>query len=83
MENEKTSENQPYQKFVAGGVSATIWSNKAEKEGKEIEYKTISIERSYKDKEDNWRKTSSMRLSDLPKVELVSRKAFEFLTLRD
>ena len=47
--------NYPEKKFRAGGVSATVWLNKGHNvKGEETEYKTISLERSYTDKEGKW-----------------------------
>ena len=65
---------QPEQKFKAGAVSATIWKN----EGEHI-YFTVSIERNYKDKNNEWKNTNSMRLNDLPKASLVIDKAYDYL----
>lgn len=70
--------NQPLKKFRAGAVSATIWTNTS-KDGNE--YMTVSFERGYKDKEGDWKTTSSLRLNDLPKAELVLHKAYEFIAL--
>jgi len=76
------AENLPEKKFRAGAISATIWSNKTEKDGKESEYKTISFDRSYKLKDSNeWKNTKSMRASDIPKAILVLGKAYEYLHL--
>lgn len=75
--------NMPEKKFVAGAISATIWKNTSEKDGKEFSYETISIERNFKDQNGEWKKTSSMRINDLPKAEMVLKKAYEFLTLRE
>ena len=75
--------NKPDKKFVAGSVSATIWKNTSEKDGKEFSYETISIERNFKDKNDEWKTTSTMRINDLPKAEMVLKKAYEYLTLRE
>lgn len=74
--------NKPLEKFRAGSVSATIWNNKTEKDGKEIEFLTISVDRYYKtkDKEGN---TNSMRINDLPRLELVCKKAFEYCLTRN
>lgn len=68
--------NQPKQKFRAGGVTATIWENEHEKNGK---YYTVNVERSYKDKEGNWATTSQMRTNDLPKLALVTAQAYEYV----
>ena len=76
--------NAPEKKFRAGAVSATIWKNKAEnKEGSEVEYKTISIERNYTDKEGKWQSTNSFRTNDLPKAKVVLDKAYEYLVLKE
>jgi len=72
--------NLPEKKFRAGAISATVWKNTGQtKEGNETEYKTVSFERSYKDKNDEWKKTSSLRLNDLPKAAAVLSKAYEYL----
>jgi len=76
--------NLPEKKFRAGAVSSTVWLNKGTtKEGKETEYRTISVERSYTDKEGNWQSTNSFRTSDLPRASLVLQKAYEFIVLKN
>ena len=69
--------NLPQMKFRAGAVSATIWLNKGEKG----DYQTISIERNYKDQEDKWQSTNSLRINDLPKANVVLQKAYEYIVL--
>ena len=79
----KKQVNKPEQKFRAGAISATIWVNQAKNKDKEIvEYRTISVERNYQDKEGKWNSTNSFRLNDLPKVSLVVNKAYEYLLLK-
>ena len=74
-----TGSKGPEKKIRAGAVTATIWKNSSEKG----DYFTVSIERNYKDANDQWKSTNSFRASDLPKVRLVTDKAFEFLTLKE
>lgn len=74
--NEK--QNMPEKKYVAGSVSATIWVNKND----DKEYKTISIQRNYKDKNDQWQSTNILRVNDLPKAKMVLDKAYEYITLK-
>ena len=82
--NTESVSNMPEKKFRAGAVSATIWKNTAEnKEGSEVEYKTISIERNYTDKEGKWQSTNSFRINDLPKAKVVLEKAYEYLVLKE
>ena len=73
--------NLPEKKFRAGAVTATIWKNTSN-DG-EAEFNTISFERSYKDKNDEWQTTNSLRINDLPKAKLVLEKAYEFLVLKE
>ena len=76
--------NAPEKKIRAGAVSATIWSNEGtSKTGEKVEYKTISLERNYKDKEGNWKSTNSFRVTDLPKASLVMNKAYEYLLIKE
>ena len=74
--------NVPEKRFRAGAISATVWLNKAQRAtGEEAEYRTISIDRRYADKNGNWQSTNSMRVTDLPKAQVVLQKAFEYLVL--
>lgn len=65
----------PTKKFRAGAVTATIWENQTEK-GK---YYSVETQRSYKDKDNKWQNTNSLRLNDLPKATLALNKAYEWI----
>jgi len=73
--------NMPEQKFSAGAVSATVWKNQTEKNGSVFDFRTISFERRYKDKEGKWQSSNSFRINDLPKARLVLDKAYEYLIM--
>ena len=76
--------NEIEKKFNAGAISATVWKNSTKApEGQPQTFNTISIDRRYKDKDGNWKSTSSMRLTDLPKVQLVASEAYKFLALKE
>lgn len=75
--------NKPEKKFRAGAITATIWKNKGERNGKETEYHTVSVERNYKDKDSKWQSTTSLRVHDIPNAQLVLSKTFEFLQLKE
>ena len=84
MENKKASGNKPEKKFSTGAICATVWKNTGKsKAGEEVEYRTVGIDRRYKDKNDEWQSTNSMRVNDLPKAALVLNKAYEYIVLRD
>ncbi len=79
-----SEDNRPEKKFSTGAINATVWKNKGlAKTGEPSEYRTISIQRRYKDKDGTWKSTNSLRVNDLPKAALVLNKAYEYLVLRD
>ena len=76
--------NMPEKRFSTGAISATVWQNQGKsKEGDAVNFRTVSLQRRYKDKEGNWQSTSTLRVNDLPKVALVVQKAYEYIVLRD
>jgi len=81
--NSSVKQNTPEKKFRAGAVSATIWKNETVKDGKVVEYRTISFIRNYQDAKGEWNTTNSLRLNDLPKARLVLDKAYEYLMLKE
>ena len=77
-------ENKPEKKFRAGQISATIWSNEKEKDGKKFDVKTIQVTKSYTtDDGKTWKDTNSFNVQDLPKLEVVVQKAKEYLLLSE
>lgn len=71
---------QPVKKFSAGGVSAAVWENES-KDG-QVFY-SVTLDRRYKDANEEWKSSGSLRQNDLPKAVLVLQKAYEYLVLRD
>jgi len=84
METKENTGNQPEKKFSTGAISATVWKNqgKSNKTGEPVEYRTVTLQRRYTDKEGKWQTANSMRTSDLPKASLVLNKAYEYLVLK-
>ncbi len=81
--SESSKGNFPKKKYRAGGITATLWNNRFEKDGKVGHYDSISLERVYQDKEGNWQSTNSLRLNDLPKVTVLMQKVYEDLVLKE
>lgn len=79
--NDVMGKNTPEKKFRVGAISATIWGNQTVKDGKVIEYKSVSFDRNYMDKDGKWQSTNSLRMTDIPKAVLVLSKAYEYLAL--
>jgi hypothetical protein len=70
---------EPVKKIKIGGIEAAVWQNKSS-EGKE--FYNVTMERSYKDGEE-WKKTNSLRVNDLPKAILALQKAYEFTAIKE
>ena len=79
-----TTKNLPEKKFSTGTISATVWQNQGKsKNGETIEYRTVSLQRGYKDRNGVWQNTNSLRINDLPKASLVLQKSFEYVVLKE
>ena len=72
--------SKPIKKFKAGAIDASIWENILEKNGKVFKTYSVTIERRYLDNSDKWKSTNSFKVNDLPRVTLVTEKAFDYLT---
>ena len=70
----------PNKKFKAGVVTAAVWANEMkDRQGNKFSVYTVVFERSYKDRDGNWKSTNSMRVNDIPKLRLVAQEAYEYL----
>ena len=76
MENSK---NMPEKKFRAGGVTAAVWCNTTKANGVEREFRTVAVERRYKDSNGQWKSSNTFSAGDLPKLQLIAGKAFDYL----
>ncbi len=73
--------NQPVKEFrVSGGISAAIWINRTQRDGRDITCYSVRIQKRYKDKNDEWKNTDYFFPEDLPKLALVATKAFDFVS---
>ncbi len=78
------AKNVPEKKFSTGVIAATVWQNQGKsRTGETIGYRTVSLQRRYKDKSGAWQTANSFRVNDLPKANLVLQKAYEYLVLRE
>ena len=76
----KPGESKPVFTFRSGRVWASVFSRSvANKAGKVYELFSTSIQKSYKDKSDEWAYTSNYDTEDLADVQLATFKAFEFI----
>ena len=85
MSEESKKGNKPVKKFKAGSIEVAVWEQTSDKGT----FYTVSEHRSYlkKDgdpkKSEDWAKTNSYRVNDLPVLGLLLAKAFEFCKLKN
>jgi len=72
----------PKKRFRCGGVSALIWENEQTTSDETFTIESVTFSRRYKKNDGQWDSTSSFRRNDLPKLEVVCRKAYEYLNER-
>ena len=78
------TKNTPEKKFSTGVITATVWQNQGRgRNGEVVSFRTVSFQRSYKDKNGVWQNSNSLRVHDLPKASLVLQKAYEYVVLRE
>ena len=70
----------PIKKYSAGSIHVAIWENES-KEGRV--YQTVSLERSYKNKDDEWKNTNSLRVNDIPKAVAALQKVYDELVVKE
>ncbi|MEO1597606.1 MAG: hypothetical protein AAFR78_03550 [Planctomycetota bacterium] len=68
-----TNQNQPVKKINDGRITAAIWKNFGEKGT----FYSVTITRSFKDEQGNWKDTDSFSGTDLLKVSRLSLKAYD------
>ncbi|MFH1638205.1 MAG: hypothetical protein ABIB71_07295 [Candidatus Woesearchaeota archaeon] len=73
----------PIKQLRSGNISAAIWENERKVNGDVMAFKTVSLRRSWKDKEkDIWRdETINFRRQDVPKIMAIMAKLQEELYL--
>ena len=82
--NKMEAKNVPEKKFSTGVITATVWQNQGKgRNGEIVGYRTVSLQRRYKDRNGVWQTANSLRVNDLPKASLVLQKAYEYLVLRE
>ena len=67
----------PVAKFRAGAVSAALWENDIDVKGRTITILKATVQRRYKDKDDNWQSSGSFSRNEIPLAIYCLQKCFE------
>jgi len=81
MKNESlisVKKGEPEMRLKAWPITATLWGDPSDLGG----FESIQLTRSYKDNEDNWMSTQSLRESDIPKAIFLLNKIYDYLLVK-
>ena len=67
----------PVFKATVGQVSAALWENDIDVKGRSITVLKASIQRRYKDKDGQWKSSTSFSRNEIPLAVYCLQKAFE------
>ena len=79
----KQNDSKPIARFRAGNIEASVWKNELNTDEQTIVRHFIRIETQFRNDDGNYRNMDCYFPSDLPKLILVARKAFEFVVLTE
>lgn len=71
--------SRPVHKAKLGSLQLAVWENEYEGETGTRTFHTVTLERNYKDKHDEWQKTSQLRESDIGDALALLVNAQQFL----
>ena len=75
---------QPVKVFRAGNVRAATWANETVVDGQTVIRYCTKTEKRYRNRETGeWCSTDQYFPEDLPKLQLVTAKTFEYVTLKE
>ena len=67
----------PVAKFRAGAVATAVWENEVEVKGRTITILKATVQRRYKDKDDNWQSSGSFSRNEIPLAIYCLQECFE------
>ena len=73
----------PSMKVRSGLMTATVWENKIEKDNKKMVVTSVTLQKSYKDVNDEWQNTVNFNMSDLPSLAKLINDTHTLLTTGD
>ena len=74
----------PQRVFRAGRVSAAVWKNEIERDGRTVVQWSTKIKKTYRDDaSDGWKSTDYYYPSELSDLLIVTRHALDFIRLRE
>lgn len=71
--------NKPEYSIRVGGIQLSVWGNETDKGV----MRSVTINKSYMDKNKQWQTTTSFKPQDLALIEIGMKKVMEYLYIKD
>jgi len=75
--------NAPVKKYQFGNVVVNVWETTVGKGKDSFTAQSVSVNKSYKDKDGKWQQSTSFKFSEIPFVIMALEKAMEDKYLRE
>ncbi len=73
----------PIKVIRVGTVSASVWKDEVDKNGTTVVRYSIRIQKRFRQDDGEWKNTDYFFPEELPKLQLVTAKAFEYISLKE
>ena len=74
---------QPEKRFKIGACTASVFANEIDTDSGKAIVKSVSLQRTYKDKSGEFQYANSYSVNDIPKAVLALNKAYDYLATDD
>ena len=75
--------NKPIKKFRINNISAAVFRNEIEKDEQTFTMYSVQIQKQFRRDDGSWQLTNTYFPDDLPKLQLLAAKSFEFVSLQE
>jgi len=79
----KQNDSKPIKDFRAGNIQASVWRNEVQKDGQTVVRYSVKIQKQFRKDDGDYQETNYYFRDDIPRLILVSQKAFEFIALNE
>lgn len=73
------TKDHPVYKNQSGAIEMAVWANTREVDGQQRTFHSVTLQRSYLDKDEKWQKTPQLRQRDLGDAIALLQTAQQFL----
>ena len=70
---------EPERRFKIGACTASVFANQVNTEQGPTTLRSVSLQRTYQDKEENFQHTTSFNANDIPKAIFALIKAYDYI----